>query len=88
MKFGVRCPDQQTQEILKVLFGATSNSMICLILGKLERILLDLDFLYVNIRQMVNHPNATENQKVAYRKLVQIHSQISEAIKAKRSDSN
>lgn len=81
MKFGVRCPDKQTQEVLKVLFGATrSSGDVFLILDKLERILLDLDFLYVNIRQMVNHPKATENQKVAYKKLVQIHNQISEAI--------
>jgi len=70
MKFGVRCPDRPTQDVFKVLFGATlKDGEVSLIVGKLERILSDLDYLYVNIRQIVNHPKTVENQKLAFKQL-------------------
>jgi hypothetical protein len=50
VKFKTRCPDKSTQEVLQMLVGATFENEAVIIVEKMERVMQDLDFLYVNIQ--------------------------------------
>lgn len=58
---------------MKLLLAVTFNSKkVCLLVQKIERLLNDFDYLYVNILEMLRHPEASKLQKAAQDKLSKV----------------
>jgi len=70
MKGNLHCPPLAEREELKLLicidFGGRYTGAV---LSKLERVIFDLDYVYVNIIKILRHPKAEENQRLAKKEL-------------------
>ena len=61
MKFKIMCPPKDTMEQLKVLLcvqlGPNVKEPTFFLVKKIERVLYDLDYVYVNLVKILREPN-------------------------------
>ena len=64
MKGNLHCPPEAQQEELQLLICVNfAGKYTAAVLSKLERVIFDLDYVYVNIIKILRHPKAEENQR-------------------------
>jgi hypothetical protein len=56
MKYQIRCPPIKIQESLKLLLCIDEKYPDVVLVRKLERILSDLDYIYVNLLKIIKNP--------------------------------
>ena len=73
MKFKIRCPSKETLEQLRLLlcvqFGPNIKEPSYFLVRKIERVLYDLDYVYVNLVKILRDPNHDGNQIEAQKRL-------------------
>lgn len=73
MKFKIRCPPKDTQDQLKLLlcvqFGPHMSEPSYFLLQKIERVLYDLDYVYVNLVKILREANHEKLQLEAVKRL-------------------
>lgn len=61
MRFKIRCPDKDTMDNLKLLlcvqFGPNIKEQSYFLMQKIERVLYDLDYVYVNLVKILRESN-------------------------------
>ena len=83
MKFKIMSPNTQSQEQIKLLLGVQfgiNQKQTFLLVSKIERVLFDLGFIYVNIAKMLRHEEADQNQKQALADLKQRYDFVARGI--------
>lgn len=69
MKFKIMCPPKDTMEQLRVLlcvqFGPNIKEPSFFLVKKIERVLYDLDYVYVNLVKILREPNHEKLQTKA-----------------------
>lgn len=69
MKFKIMCPPKDTMEQLKVLLcvqlGPNVKEPTFFLVKKIERVLYDLDYVYVNLVKILREPNHDKLQQKA-----------------------
>ena len=74
MKFKIVCPPQQSMAQLKLLLAVqfgTKTEQCFVLVQKMERILHDLDFVYVNLIKVLRDPDAAKHQNDAMEHLTE-----------------
>jgi len=73
MKFKMKCPPKETMEQLKLLlcvqFGPNAKEPSFFLIPRLERLLYDLDYVYVNLVKILREPDHEKNQVEALKRL-------------------
>ena len=85
MKFKIRTPAQDCRDQLKYLLGVqfgTRQKECFILVNKLERVLFDLGFIYVNIAKMLKDPEAEAKQMEKLQESRQRYEFVSRGISA------
>ena len=73
MKFKILCPAKDTKEQLRLLLcvrlGPNEKEPCYFLLRKIERVLYDLDYVYVNLVKILREPSHEQNQLEAMKRL-------------------
>jgi len=75
MKFKIMCPQKDTMDQLKLLlcvqFGPNIKETSYFLVQKIERVLYDLDYVYVNLVKILREPNHEKLQLEAVKRMKQ-----------------
>ena len=84
MKFKIRSPPKDTQEQLRMLLcvqlGPNVKEPSYFLVKKIERVLYDLDFVYVNLVKILREPNHEKLQQEAMKRLKQRYDFVARGI--------